>query len=222
MTKSSNHTSSEKAPALGSWLPKRNRIGKFFSKDLFVVCVVLVFTGLTVASVEYLPVEMNWLKILLTSFINIILGWAIGHWWTESIRDKRYREEANRIDNRIEDEMQRVAENWQQTIHALRSLVPEPQPEFLEATHYLLGNQQNFVENSIHRWALEIDRLGFDSQDFLAEKRQRFRQIKCAISEILRTLPRESKGHLYKLFNELDPSVFFLPEDSGGEHEPDG
>lgn len=76
-----------------------------------------------------------------------------------------------------EDYIHHIATDWQGTIHAILSLADDAPEDFIKAVQYLLGNQHNKAREEIKRFAIEIDRLGFNSQAFLREKLLRFEMI---------------------------------------------
>jgi hypothetical protein len=195
-------------PCLRSWMPPRGGYDRFVNVYLFYVGIALFFTILIIIASEKLPEDINWLKILLPVLMSIVLGWAVTSWWEQSNAEESDRQKAITIDDRAEDYIHHIAENWQQTIHALGTLKKEPSSDFLIASNFLLGVQYNKAIQEIERYAIEIDRLGFNSNAFLEEKSARFRSVRRQALKILTALSREQENQwILDVFATLDPEL---------------
>lgn len=198
-------------PRLRSWMPPRKGSGRFVNAYLFYVCVALLFTILIIVASEQLPTvepDLTWLKILLPTLMSIVLGWITTVWWEHSNVEESIRYSAIGIDDRAEDYIHHIAESWQQTIHALRTLVNSPTSDFMEAANFLLGVQYNRAMQEIERYAIEIDRLGFASNAFLNEKSARFRAVRRQALMILTAMSKEEDNRwIIDVFTKLDPEL---------------
>lgn len=115
----------------------------------------------------------------------------LNYWWSEFTRGDAKRRDAIQLDDGIEEEIQRISEHWQQAIHSLKSLMNEdPSFEFIKASRYFIGLQMNLVRGRIERAALRMDQLGFNSGDFLREKRERLDTVKKGALEVVTSMPQ--------------------------------
>jgi hypothetical protein len=191
--------------SLGGWLPKKRSLQRFFNRDLLTTLTVGLFTALAVFLSEHVPEQLHWFGVVMVALSNAALGVALTIWWEKSRADTRNRTEAKRIDRDIENEIQRISENWRQLIHAVSTLVGQPPPEFIRAVQFLLGNHQVYVESRLTQYALQKDQLGFNSRAFLIEKRERLMQIQADAAEVL--VGTRDKGVLIDMFRQVSPAV---------------
>lgn len=134
------------------------------------------------------------------------------HWWSEFTKGDAQRREAIDLDDRIEEEIQRISEHWQQAIHSLKSLMnDDPGVEFIKASRYFIGLQMNLVRGRIERAALRMDQLGFNSSDFLREKRERLDTVKKGALEVVTSMPQGTDTDpLLALFTDITTDVKML------------
>ena len=197
---------------LRSWLPEKRSVEAFQTGAFGMVGVAALFAVLFLV-IEALVIpqdsENDWMWLIRAgnSFSSIFLGFTLSTWWAEKRRGDTQRVEAIRIDDQIEEDIQRVAGHWQQTIHSLNTLIgPEMNAEFFKASRYLLGAQQNYVQHRLQEMALKIDQSGYDSQPFLKEKIQRFSAMKSRVIAIVRDMPTATDtDQLVQLFTTLGP-----------------
>lgn len=76
-----NQSKQDKSNRLRSWMPAERGKDKFINRYLFYVSVVGVFTALITIAGENLPSTLNWLNLLLSTLISVVLGWFISVWW---------------------------------------------------------------------------------------------------------------------------------------------
>ena len=98
------------------------------------------------------------------------------------------------MDDRIAEKMQSFGENWDRTTLALKVLPKEISPDFSQAVRFFLETQFNDFWGQMHRMALQIDRLGFDSQPFLKEKEERFKVMKGEVFSLVTTVVGDADG----------------------------
>lgn len=135
-------------------------------------------------------------------FFGVFLGFVLSRWWSDHQQGDRRRIETIRIDDEIEEEIQSISEDWQQVLNSMNLV--NPTPEFLRAARFLLSAQLNSVRGRMQRMALEIDKLGYSSIDFLDEKKQRFVQIREKIDELITVLPEEANPQdIGKIFDVM-------------------
>ena len=193
---------------LRSWLPHKRPVDSFRKRSFFVVGVAALFTILFMAVDAVAGPTSQWLTKGGITLSSIFLGFALSTWWVDLTRGDSERAEAIRVDDRVEEEIQRVSENWQQTVHSLYCLPSaELSPDFIQAVRYFVGAQQNYVQGCMQRMALRIDQLGYDSQEFLKEKRRRFYDTKREVHElVVKTMAREGQNDsLVDFFNDSGP-----------------
>jgi hypothetical protein len=180
-----------------TWLRKPTFTASLRTQEFLLVGVGVVFTVGSIIFDAFLTDGVTSKKALVTGALTLastFLGWALGNWWAAiSEGDKKFKE-AHLIDQRAEEEIQRISENWAQIIQSLKSLgVLEKKEEgFLKASHFYIGNEQNSVRGNIERMALKVGQLGFSSRDFIHEKNARFMEIREATLGLVRSLPQTS------------------------------
>lgn len=196
----------ESTTTLGRWLPRKQGLKRFANRELLAVLMFGLFTGLAITLGEQVPRDFHWFGLGIVALSNLALGVAFTLWWEKSRAESRNRATAMRIDREIEEEILRISDNWQQTIHAVGTLVGKPDPEFIKAIQYILGNHQTYVASTLRSYALEIDGLGYSSRAFLKEKRERLTQVQTDVAEVLVGMPRDN-GALIQIFSAVNPEA---------------
>jgi hypothetical protein len=202
-----------------SWLTKPSFTASLKTQEFLHIAVGFLFTLIFIVIDMFFGGDANNFPhkeaALVTGALTLAstyLGWAIGNWWAAiSEGDKKFKE-AQSIDHRAEEEIQRISENWAQIIQSLKALgvLNDGDTGFLKASHFYIGNQQNSVRGSIERMALKIGQLGFSSDGFIQEKNARFTQIREATLKLVRALPQSSDTDpMVMLFSDVGP---LLPE----------
>ena len=189
---------------LRSWLPKTSVFGAMKLPSFYLVVMALFFVVL-IGFLTSSPSggvsrsggdETNLWEFFATiapvgfSIASVFLGFVLSRWWSDYQQGDHRRLETIRIDDEIEEEIQSISEDWQQVLNSMN--LTNPTPEFLRAARFLLSAQLNSVRGRMQRMALEIDKLGYLSIDFLDEKRQRFVQIREKIDELITVLPEDA------------------------------
>ena len=173
-------------PSLRLWLPRVRHWKSLSSIWFFLLVIAASFTA-----VFLFLEDTQWSKtgsVLSSAFFGLMLN----HWWSEFTKGDAQRREAIDLDDRIEGEIQRISEHWQQAIHSLKSLMNEdPGVDFIKASRYFIGLQMNLVRGRIERAALRMDQLGFNSSDFLREKRERLDTVKRGALEVVISMPHQ-------------------------------
>ena len=190
----------------GRWLPSERRLRAFVNKQFLLTWFFGAFAFLVIALGERVPPELKLYTVALSALVTVALGVTADSWWHESTAVSKNRQLALNICYRMEEEMRRISGNWRQIILALRTLVTNPDPEFIKATEYLIGSQQAAAESTLQGFASEIDRLGFDPQEFQKEMRERFVQLKAQALETLATMPGE-ESPLLQIFRKVEPEL---------------
>ena len=196
----SSYTTSESdrmtEPSLRKWLPGVRRSKSLSSKSFFLVLIAAAFTAL------FLFMDVGLLSKAGSVLSSAFFGLMINHWWSEFLRGDAERREAIELDDRVEEEIQRISEHWKQAIHSLKTLTNDnPHPEFIKASRYFIGQQMNLVIGRIERSALRMDQLGFNSDAFLAEKKERLTKVKDNALKVVILMPEDTNTDpLLKLF----------------------
>ncbi|MDE0001475.1 MAG: hypothetical protein OXQ29_02110 [Rhodospirillaceae bacterium] len=181
---------------LREWLPRRMARQSALNRHFFLVIVAFLFAIMfSVAGMTNLVDEnvraFAWLLEIGVVFSSIFLGFCLNNWWTAWDKGDEARIAAEKIDDKLEEEIQWISENLKQIANSV-SLLKEPHEAFFEATRFMLTAQLTAVGGRIERMALEIDRLGYNSGEFLEEKRQRFKEIHSRVRELMNLVPKES------------------------------
>lgn len=186
-------------PSLRQWLPGIRRLKSLSSRSFFYVLIAAVFTALFLFMDEFLLSKAG--SVLSSAFFGLMLN----HWWSEFSKGDAERKEAIELDDRVEEEIQRISEHWKQAIHSLKSLInDDPGSEFIRASRYFIGLQMNLVSGRIERAALRMDQLGFNSEAFLAEKQERLAKVKDSAFKLVMLMPEDTNTDpLLRLFADV-------------------
>lgn len=193
-------------PSLRLWLPGVRRWKSLSSIWFFLLVIAASFTA-----VFLFLEDTQWSKaggILSSAFFGLMLN----HWWSEFTKGDAQRRKAIEVDDKIEEEIQRISEHWQQAIHSLKSLLnDDPGADFIKASRYFIGLQMNMVRGRIERAALQMDQLGFNSGAFLREKRERLDTVNKGALEVVTSMPQGTDTYpLLALFTDIQTDAKML------------
>lgn len=194
---------------LRSWMPVKKVNESALNSSLAVTLVAVFFVSIFLFAVSMMPESPHlWLFQMGSTLASAVLGFGLSNWWAEWRRGDQRRSSASKIDDEIEEEIQWISENLQQTINSITVLEQDADPQFLRAVRFMLGSQLHSVRSRIRKSALAIDRLGYNSGDFLAEKHQRFIVMGRQVDAIVNSLPRNSqKPELRSIVDNLRAGV---------------
>ena len=182
------------------WLPGVRHSKSLSSKAFFFVLIAVAFTAL------FLFIDEGFWSKVGSVLSSAFFGLMLNHWWSEFLRGDAERREAIELDDRVEEEIQRISEHWRQAIHALKALINEnPHPEFVRASGYFIGQQMNMASGRIERAALRMDKLGFSSSVFLAEKEEQLTKVKNNAFKVVMSMPKDTNIELLlELFADVE------------------
>lgn len=185
-------------PSLRQWLPGVRHSKSLSSKSFFLVLISAAFTAL------FLFMDVGLLTKAGSVLSSAFFGLMINHWWSEFMRGDAERREVIELDDRVEEEIQRISEHWKQAVHALKALTDDnPHPEFIRASRYFIGQHMNMVSGHIERSALRMDQLGFNSDAFFAEKKKRLSKVKHNALEVVLLMPKDTNTDpILRLFSD--------------------
>ena len=187
----------EETGRLRSWLPKRNTRESAINGSFFLIIVSLLFTCLFIfLQFTIAEPQKQWLPTIGSTLSSVFLGFCLSNWWSLWQSGDTKRVNAIKIDDQIEEEIQWISENWKQIFNTINSF-GQPNEEFIGAAKYLLSAQIGAVQGRMQRMALMIDRLGYSSEKFFAEKRERFVRIRNEVEVLVRDLP--DKGNIKEI-----------------------
>ena len=209
-TKKSDEEWETDVVALRGWLPKRLARESAFNRHFFLIWVALVFTVMFAAS--SIGAEENayaWMYEIGVVLASAFFGFCLSNWWSAWDKGDDDRANAEKIDDKLEEEIQWISENLKQIANSV-SLLKKPEEGFLDATRFMLTAQLTAVGGRIERMALDIDRLGYNSGAFLEEKKRRFTEIHARVRDLMRLVPSESG------LEGMDRAVMSLIDGMGG------
>ncbi len=169
---------------------------KRFTSPLFALVVIFaVLFGGSVYLFENLPVvtgdPLYALKITMSSFFAVSLGFILSVWWNSTSRyDNRLRD-AERIDREYRELLMGFSDSLFDIINALNTLATKPPKPFVVATEFLLGEYIHLLQSQLQRYGDYIAGLGFDATAFLDEKIRIFEGIRERASLSVKGMPKE-------------------------------
>lgn len=182
----------------GDWIKKARADLKSrrFSSPLFALVVVFaVLFGGSVYLFENLPVvtgdPMYALKISMSSFFAVSLGFILSVWWNTTSRFDDKLREAARIDREYRELLIGFSDSLFDIINALNTLATKPPKPFVVATEFLLGEYIHLLQSQLQRYGDYIAGLGFDATAFLDEKIRIFEGIRERASLSVKGMPKE-------------------------------
>ena len=182
----------------GDWIKKAGAElkSKRFTSPLFVL--VVIFTALFGGSVylfENLPTvtgdPLYALKVTMSSFFAISLGFILSVWWTSTSRFDARMRDAERIDREYRELLIGFSDSLFDIINALNTLATKPPKPFVVATEFLLGEYIHLLQSQLQRYGDYIAGLGFDATAFLDEKIRIFEGIRERAGLSIKGMPKE-------------------------------
>ena len=182
----------------GDWIKKAGAElkSKRFTSPMFALVVIFAFLfGGSVYLFENLPVvtgdPLYALKVTMSSFFAVSLGFILSVWWTSTSRfDSRMRD-AERIDREYRELLIGFSDSLFDIINALNTLATKPPKPFVVATEFLLGEYIHLLQSQLQRYGDYIAGLGFDATAFLDEKIRIFEGIRERASLSVKGMPKE-------------------------------
>lgn len=199
----------------GDWLRKAQADlkSKRFTSPLFGLVVIFGFLfGGSIYLFENLPVVMGdplyALKITMSSFFAVSLGFILSVWWHSTSRfDNRLRD-AERIDREYRESLMGFSDSLFDIINALNTLATKPPKPFVVATEFLLGEYVHLLQSQLQRYGDYIAGLGFDATDFLDEKIRIFEGIRERASLSVKGMPKEIESLFVDSLNLQTEELF--------------
>jgi hypothetical protein len=182
----------------GDWIKKAQADlnSKRFTSPLFALVMIFGFLfGGSIYLFENLPVVVGdplyALKITMSSFFAVSLGFILSVWWHSTSRfDNRLRD-AERIDREYRELLIGFSDSLFDIINALNTLATKPPKPFVVATEFLLGEYIHLLQSQLQRYGDYIAGLGFDATAFLDEKIRIFEGIRERASLSVKGMPKE-------------------------------
>lgn len=214
----------DRVSRLRGWLPSWMARGSAFNRRFILVVVAIIVTCLFSALGMTNPPDGGvafWLYEVGVVFSSVFLGFSLSNWWTAWDKGDDNRLAAEKIDDKVEEEIQWISENLKQIANSV-SLLKDPPEGFFQATRFMLTAQLTAVSGRIERMVLEIDRLGYNSGDFLEEKKKRFGEIHTRVRELMDIVPQQAglqgmDKAVTLLISGLGRATVALPEHPDGE-----
>jgi hypothetical protein len=163
---------------------------------LFALVVIFaVLFGGSVYLFENLPVvtgdPLYALKVTMSSFFAVSLGFILSVWWTSTSRFDARMRDAERIDREYRELLIGFSDSLFDIINALNTLATKPPKPFVVATEFLLGEYIHLLQSQLQRYGDYIAGLGFDATAFLDEKIRIFEGIREHASLSVKGMPKE-------------------------------
>lgn len=198
----------------GDWIERASADlkSKRFTSPLFALVVIFaVLFGGSVYLFENLPVvtgdPLYALKISMSSFFAVSLGFILSVWWNSTSRfDNRLRD-AERIDREYRELLIGFSDSLFDIINALNTLATKPPQPFVVATEFLLGEYIHLLQSQLQRYGDYIAGLGFDATAFLDEKIRIFEGIRDRASLSVKGMPKEIESLFVNSLNLQDEEL---------------
>jgi hypothetical protein len=182
----------------GDWIKKAGAELKSrrFKSPMFALVVIFgTLFGGSVYLFENLPVvtgdPLYALKVTMSSFFAVSLGFILSVWWTSTSRFDARMRDAERIDREYRELLMGFSDSLFDIINALNTLATKPPKPFVVATEFLLGEYIHLLQSQLQRYGDYIAGLGFDATAFLDEKIRIFEGIRERASLSVKGMPKE-------------------------------
>ena len=168
------------AKELRRWLPEK-KLRESISAENFIsvlaalaVTIIFICLGFIVKDSDSAVEIIARIGITLS---GIVLGFCLNNCWTEWKRGDSRRAKAIEIDNHVEREIRKTAEDYRETAISLNTLTTNNDPESYKMSLYFLIKRRLDVQKFVNEKALDIRELGYDYEAFLAEKEESFKEM---------------------------------------------
>lgn len=201
----------EDARKLGRWLPEKRFRESISAENWMLLAAALAATVLFTCLdfiVENGLVGEIIVQIGIT-LSGIALGFCLSNCWTRWKKGDSKRAEAIEIDNHVEREIRRTAEDYRNTTISLSMLPTSDDHEIYKRSLYFLIKRRLDVQNFVNEKALKIRELGYDHKAFLAAKEESFKEMQRLtdnlVSSISESANAEAIGPLIESLKVIPP-----------------
>lgn len=189
----------DNARKLRRWLPEK-KLRESISAENFIsvlaalaVTVIFIYLGF-VAEGDAVEIIAR-IGITLS---GIALGFCLNNFWTEWKRGDSKRVKAIEIDNHVEREIRRTAEDYRETTTSLNTLTTHNDPESYKKSLYFLIKRRLDVQKFVNEKALDIRELGYNYEVFLAEKEESFKEMQRLTDNLVSSISESADSESMK------------------------
>ena len=193
------------ARQLRRWLPEK-RLRESISAESFIsvlaalaVTVIFIYLGFVAEDIGGTgggAVEI--IARIGITLSGIALGFCLNNCWTEWKRGDSKRVKAIEIDNHVEREIRKTAEDYRETTTSLNTLTTHNDPESYKKSLYFLIKRRLDVQKFVNEKALDIRELGYNYEVFLAEKEESFKEMQRLTDNLVSSISESANSESMK------------------------
>ncbi len=204
-----SETPQENARKLRRWLPEkkfRESIGaeNFISVlAALAATVIFIYLGFAAENMEDSIEDAKDDTVAIIARIGITLsgialGFCLSNCWAGWKRGDSRRAKAIEIDNQVEREIRKTAEDYRDTTTSLSMLPTSDDYESYKRSLYFLIKRRLDVQSFVNEKALDIRELGYDHEAFLAEKEESFKEMQKLTDNLVSSISESANSESMK------------------------